>query len=316
MFELYKKRELGDNIVDTFTFFKIFGKHFFKIFFIINGVFLLVMGILVYWFLKINFQVVFDNNLGEAKPNYLLNYFNDSYGFLAGFIVLFVLIILVLALFNSSYPIVYLKLIEKNKTNDFTLNDVITGFRQNLWKILKFCIGLIFIIVPVLFISIVLMFLLCFVLIGFPLLLIAIPTFFTWVNFCFYSYLTEEMSFFQSINHAYHLVKENFWTTIGTTFLVMIIVQMIQGSITMFLYFIGIFVFFISALGNPNFDVKPFDGSPILLIFISLLFILIFALSNIFSNMMTVNQGIIYYSLGAEDKMSTSEIELIGTDNE
>nr|WP_199002915.1 hypothetical protein [Flavobacterium sp. ASV13] len=314
MFELYKKRELGDYISDTFGFFKSFGKHFFKIFFVINGAFLLITGALVYWFLRVNFQFLSQNN--AADPNQVLSYFDNQYPIVIGCIVIFAIVALVLSLFNSAYPILYLKLIERNNTNDFTLEDIMTSFKQNLWKIIKFCIGMIFIVVPVLFIAIIIMFLLCFIIVGIPLILISIPAFFTWMNLSFYTYLTEDKGFFESINHAYVLLRQNFWNTIATTFIVMMMMQMIQASITMVFYFAGIFIFFVSAVSTSDFGTKPFEGSPVLLGFISFIFVLIFALSYIFSNALMVNQGIIYYSLGADDKTSNREIELIGSDNE
>jgi len=314
MFELYKKRELGDYISDTFGFFKSFGKHFFKIFFIINGAFLLITGALVYWFLRVNFQFLSHNNTSD--PNQVLSYFDNQYPIIIGCIAIFAFVVLVLSLFNSAYPILYLQLIEKNKTNDFTLEEIMTSFKQNLWKIIKFCIGMIFIVIPVLFIAIIIMFLLCFIIVGIPLILISIPAFFTWINLSFYSYLTEDKGFFESINHAYLLLKQNFWNTIATTFIVMMMMQMIQASITMVFYFAGIFIFFISAISTSDFETKPFEGSPLLLAFISLIFVLIFALSYIFNNALMVNQGIIYYSLGADDKTSNRDIELIGIDNE
>ncbi|MCD0471667.1 hypothetical protein [Flavobacterium sp. JAS] len=315
MFELFKKRQLGDYIVDTFSFLKVFGKHFFKIFFIINGAFLIIVAALVYWFLKISFQAASNNNLLQNESNFL-HYFNDNHGALVGFIVVFSIVILVLSLFNSSYPILYLKLVAKKNNNDFSIDDLLKTFRQNIWKIIKFCIGLIFLVTPVLIVLIILLFLLCFVIVGFPLLLTAIPTLFTWVNFSFYIYLTEEKSFFQSLNQAHLLLKQDFWSTIGATFLVLIMIQMIQGSITMFFYFIGIFFFFATAIGNPNFDVTPFEGSPILIIFITLIFVLLLTLGNIFNNMIMINQGIMYYSLRGKEETSTREIELIGTNNE
>jgi len=314
MFELYKKRELGDCIGDTFGFFKHFGKHFFKIFFVINGGFLLITAALIYWFLSI--QDLSASHLQEPDPNKIFNELSDQFPIFIGIIAIMMIIVIVLSLFNAAYPVLYLKLIEKNKTNNFTIEDVMTIFKQNVWKIIKFSIGMIFIVVPVLIIAIIAMFLLCFIIVGIPLVIISIPAFFSLVNLSFYSYLTEENSFFQSFNHAYTLLKQNFWKTIGTTFLFMIMVQMVQASVTMFFYFIGIFVFLLSAIGNSNFETAPFENSPILLAFITLLFVVILSLSYIFNNVMMVNQGIIYYSLQADEKTSTRDIELIGTDNE
>jgi len=315
MFELYKKRQLGDYIVDSFTFFKNFGKHFFKIFFAINAGMLLVAGALMYLFLETNFSSLAGNNLEKTTPDELFKYFG-SYPLITGFAILFLVVIVFLSLFNSSYPILYLKLIAEKNTNDFTTQDILAAFSKSLWKIIKFGFGVVFIIFPVLCIIIIALFFLCFVLVGVPLLIVAIPTLFTLINLSFYTYLTEDKSFFESLNHAYLLLKEDFWSTIGASFIVMIMIQMVQASITMFFYFVGIFGFIFFAIANPDFDKMPFEPSPIFLILITIAFVLIMALSNIFNNVLVINQGIIYYSLGAEDKISATEIESIGSNNE
>ncbi|MDA6069983.1 hypothetical protein NJT12_10180 [Flavobacterium sp. AC] len=276
---------------------------------------LLVTGALMYWFLKINFRFLFNDNLKGVPTDYLLKYFNNNYPLLIAVVVLFVLILLIVSLFNSSYPILYLKLIAEKNTNDFTAKDILSAFKQNIWKMFKFSFGLVFILFPVLVVTVLLLFFLCFVLIGFPLLIIAIPALFTFINFSFYSYLIQEKSFFQSLNHAYILLKKDFWAIIGATFIVMVIIQMIQGSITLFFYFVGIFIFLGTVLVNPNFDVKPVEDSPILLFTISLIFIILLAISTIFNNILVINQGIIYYSLDTENKTSTTDIDLIGSND-
>lgn len=315
MFELFKKRQLGDYIVDSFSFFKAFGKHFFKIFFVINAGMLLVAGALMYWFLKINFNVLSNDTLQKTNPNQVLDYFGNSPVIIV-FTIIAVIIIVLISLFNSAYPILYLKLIAEKSSNDFSATEVLATFRQNIWKILKFTIGLVFIIFPVLFIAIIALFFLCFILVGIPLIIVAIPTLFTWINLSFYTYLSEEKSFFQSLNHAHLLLKEDFWTTIGASFIVMIMMQMVQASITMFFYFVGIFAFLFFAIANPDFEKSSFQVSPIIIILITLVFLIILVLSNIFNNILVINQGIIYYSLGSEDRIANTEIESIGSNNE
>lgn len=315
MFELFKKRQLGDYIVDSFSFFKAFGKHFFKIFFVINAGMLLVAGALMYWFLKINFNVLSNDTLQKTNPNQVLDYFGNSPVIIV-FTIIAVIIIVLISLFNSAYPILYLKLIAEKNSNNFTSTEILATFRQNIWKILKFTIGLVFIIFPVLFIAIIALFFLCFILVGIPLIIVAIPTLFTWINLSFYTYLSEEKSFFQSLNHAHLLLKEDFWTTIGASFIVMIMMQMVQASITMFFYFVGIFAFLFFAIANPDFEKSSFQVSPIIIILITLVFLIILVLSNIFNNILVINQGIIYYSLGSEDRIANTEIESIGSNNE
>lgn len=315
MFELFKKRQLGDYIVDSFTFFKAFGKHFFKIFFVINAGMLLVAGALMYWFLKINFNVLSNDTLQKTNPNQVLDYLGNSPVIIV-FTIIAVIIIVLMSLFNSAYPILYLKLIAEKSSNNFTSTEILATFRQNIWKILKFTIGLVFIIFPILFIAIIALFFLCFILVGIPLIIVAIPTLFTWINLSFYTYLSEEKSFFQSLNHAHLLLKEDFWTTIGASFIVMIMMQMVQASITMFFYFVGIFAFLFFAIANPDFEKSSFQVSPIIIILITLVFLIILVLSNIFNNILVINQGIIYYSLGSEDRIANTEIESIGSNNE
>lgn len=92
MFELYKKRQLSDNLGDTFLFFKNYGKNFLKIFFIINGAFLLLFGIIIYFLIKINFELLktsgFENNISKED---FLSYFNNNEGlvFCPGIYLLF-----------------------------------------------------------------------------------------------------------------------------------------------------------------------------------------------------------------------------------
>ena len=49
MFQLYKKRDFNELVSDTFDFFKIHGKNYFKNYFIINGGFLLILVVLLYF---------------------------------------------------------------------------------------------------------------------------------------------------------------------------------------------------------------------------------------------------------------------------
>ncbi|KFF06177.1 hypothetical protein [Flavobacterium reichenbachii] len=319
MFELYKKRELGDYIADSFKFLKNFGKHFFKIFFVINGAFLLIMAVLIFFFLKINLEAAANAKNAQNDPvNNLLPYFDNNNMLFGICIAVFVLVMIVSSLFNYAYPVLYLKIIGRKNTNDFTLEDIISSFSQNLWRILKFSIGFIFIVLPVILIILILNILLCFIIIGIPILLITLPAVFTWINFSLYVYLTDDdRGFFESLNHAYYLVKQDFWNTIGTTLIVMIMIQFIQGSITMFFYFVGIFVFLATQIGGSGFDdTKPFHPSALLIGCITIVVVLLMVLGHLFSNIIIINQGILYYSLDSENKMPNAAIDLIGDQNE
>ncbi|KAF2330365.1 hypothetical protein [Flavobacterium ginsenosidimutans] len=313
MFELYKKRQLGDNLGDTFTFFKDFGKNFFKIFFIVNGAFLVLFGIMIYTLIEVNFEAIKNSGFGNQQlKSDLLEHFNNNEALTVLLIFISVLLFLILSLFNYAYPVLYLKMLGTGK-KDFELNDVLSNFFKVLFKLIKFSFGFLFIVFPVLLIALIIMFLLCFIIIGIPLLIIALPTCFTFLNLWFYSYLTEEKRFFESLKHAIYLVKKDFWNTIGTTFIMMIIMQFVQTAITMFFYFVGLFISLAYFIGNSDSNsTKALEPSPLLIGFITIIVIVLIILGNIFNNAIIINQGMVYYSLESENKLESESIDLIG----
>jgi hypothetical protein len=316
MFELLKKRSLSDYISDTFTFFKTFGKHFFKNYIIINGGFLLILCVLMYFLFKIYFEVLFSVS-GAPSGSYFLEYFNNNLGIFIGSIILFGVLIIILSLLNIAYPILYLQLIQEKGDNNFTASDLIVLLKQNTGRLLKFFIGSVFILFPIMIISFVILFLLCFVLIGIPLIMIAMPAFIAWGHLSLYTYLTEKTSFFESLKKGFSLLKQEFWAVTATTFIMLMLIQMVQGAITMIPYIIGMILFFTSANAS-QFNLSQPDGLSALGIFVTVIFLLAIILSYLFNNLIIVNQGIIYYSLREENEnlTSVSQIDLIGTDNE
>lgn len=316
MFELLKKRGLSEYISDTFTFFKIFGKHFFRNYIIINGGFLLILCVLMYFLFKVYFEVLFSVS-GAPSGSYFLEYFNNNFGIFIGSIILFGILIIILSLLNIAYPILYLQLIEEKGGNDFTTSDVILLLKQNTGRLLKFFIGSVFILFPIMIISFVILLLLCFILIGIPLIMIAMPAFIAWGHLSLYTYLTEKTVFFESLKKGFLLLKQEFWSITGTTFIMLMLIQIVQGFITMIPYMIGMILFFTSANAS-QFNVSQPDGLSALGIFITVVFLFAIILSYLFNNLIIVNQGIIYYSLREENEnlTSVSQIDLIGTDNE
>lgn len=111
------------------------------------------------------------------------------------------------------------------------------------------------------------------------------------------------------------MLKQEFWSVTGTTFIMLMLIQIVQGFITMIPYMIGMILFFTSS--NPAWNNSYADFSSIG-IFITVIFLFTIILSYLFNNLIIVNQGIIYYSLREENEnlTSVSQIDLIGTDNE
>ncbi|MEN2400981.1 hypothetical protein GKZ90_0014440 [Flavobacterium sp. MC2016-06] len=314
MFVLFKKRELSEFISDTFTFFKTFGKHYFKNYFIINGGFLLILCVLMYFFFKVYFEVLFASGTGNG--DYFLQYFNNNSTIFISSLVFFGLMIIVLSLLNVAFPILYLQLLDEKNGNDFNTSDLLVLLKQNVGRLLLFFLGCLFVVLPLMVLLFSLLVFLCFILIGIPLIMIAGPAFIAWMHLSFYTYLTEKTSFFTALKIGFDLVKQRFWHITATTLIMLILIQMVQSFITMIPYAIGMVLFFTSADFKSNTNSSDYFSS--IGIFITVIFVVAVILSYLFNNLVIINQGIIYYSLREENENQTtiSEIDLIGTHNE
>ncbi|HQE34026.1 MAG TPA: hypothetical protein PLQ70_05100, partial [Flavobacterium alvei] len=149
MFELYKKRDLSANFSDTTAFFKTFGKHYFKNYFIINGIFLMILVVLIYFISKVYMELIFSGITNmQNNPNYLMAYFNNNMALIVGGFVITFLLIVILSMLNISYPVIYMGLLEKNNSTNFQIQEIISGLKSNIGKMIIFLLGSIFIIMP------------------------------------------------------------------------------------------------------------------------------------------------------------------------
>ncbi|MBP6550947.1 MAG: hypothetical protein KA208_03915 [Flavobacterium sp.] len=317
MFELYKKRDLSANFSDTIAFFKTFGKHYFKNYFIINGIFLMVLVVLIYFISKIYMEVLFSGiSNAQNNPNYLMAYFNNNMALIVGGFVITFLLIVILSMLNISYPIIYLKLVEKND-NAFSMQEISSGLKNNIGKMIVFLLGCMFVILPLAFIVFGVLAFLCLILIGIPLIIIVGSAFMSWITLSYYEYILKDVGYFTALSNGFGLVKQKFWVIVGTTFLMMLLVQIIQGFITMIPYVISLIWMFVSTqnLQEPASQTDTFSTMGILFAVIMVFSVL---LSYVFNNFILVNQGLIYYGLQEENENNAtkSQIDLIGSDFE
>lgn len=317
MFELYKKRDLSANFSDTIAFFKTFGKHYFKNYFIINGIFLMVLVVLIYFISKIYMEVLFSGITNmQNNPNYLMAYFNNNIALIVGGFIVTFLLIVILSMLNISYPIIYLKLLETNDT-DFSMQEIGSGLKNNIGKMIVFVLGSLFVILPLAMIVFGILAFLCLILIGIPLIIIVGSAFMSWITLSYYEYIRKDVGYFSALINGFGLVKQKFWVIVGTTFLMMLLVQIIQGFITMIPYVISMIWMFVSTqnLQEPTSQADTFSTMGILFAVIMVFSVL---LSYIFNNFILVNQGLIYYGLQEENENNStkSQIDLIGSDFE
>lgn len=318
MFELYKKRDLSANFSDTIAFFKTFGKHYFKNYFVINGIFLMVLVVLIYLISKVYMELIFSGIVNnQNNSNYLMAYFDNNMVLIAvGFIITFLLIV-ILSMLNISFPVIYFKLFEKTNGDTFSTQEIISGLKSTIGKMIIFLLGSIFILLPLAIIVFGILVVLCMILIGIPLLFIVGPAFISWISLSYYEYILKDVGYFTALSNGFNLVKQQFWTTVGTTFLMMILIQIIQGFITMIPYVISMIWMFTSTknLQETNSQTETLSTMGILIAVIMVFSVL---LSYIFNNFILVNQGLIYFGLQEENENHTtkSQIDLIGTDIE
>jgi hypothetical protein len=247
----------------------------------------------------------------------MMDYFNNNIPLIVGSFTITFLLIVILSMLNISFPVIYLKLFEKTNNNNFETQEIINGLKANIGKMIVFFLGCLFIIMPLAFIVFGLLAFLCLILIGIPLIIIVGFAFMSWITLSYYEYILKNVGFFTALSNGFGLVKQQFWTTVGTTFLMMMLTQIIQGFITMIPYVLSMIWMFVSTknIQEPASRTDTFSTMGILMAVIMVFSVLF---SYIFNNFILVNQGLIYYGLQEEKENNStkSQIDLIGTDLE
>lgn len=309
MFQLYKNRNFNEIISDTFNFFKVHGKNYFANYIAINGGILLVLIVLLYFFIKVFFDGLFSNGTPNTE-SYIENYLVQNFDLFIGYGILAFVLILILTFVSNLYPIAYLKLIEKNEETN--LKNILNYIKSKIGRSLAFFFLSLVILFPLAIILMALCIALCFIIIGIPLLFIVIPAIFISINFSYYNYITTNDSYFDSIAKGYKLFMKKPWPLIGSTFVVYMIVNTLVTFVSFIPYFAGIFslVFNIETQNRENI----LEGFSFAMIMFGLTFILSITLNYLLQNIITVNQGIMYYTMinETENKSAISEIDQIG----
>ena len=226
---------------------------------------------------------------------------------LAIFIFLFLIF---MSMLNYTVPVIYLDLYDKKKGNDFSVSDVVSVLKSNFGKMLIFFIASLFVITPIAFIIFALLILLCFIIIGFPLLLFAIPTFFSWIALSYYEYINFNKGYFESLSNGFSKMKSQYFPIVGSLMVIYIIVQVATTIFTMIPYLFGMVSMFTSLEQNPGSS----EGLGTFGIMMAIVMVISILMSYILNNLMLVNQGLAHYSRRENDENISSQdsIDLIG----
>ena len=309
--QLYKSRGFSDFFQDTFTFLKQNGKHFFKHFFIINGVFILILMVFGYFFTKLYSEFLFGALSNSA--NIIEDYLNDNgvLFILLGF--LFLVIALISATISYSYTPIYLQLYTKHQNTDFSTQDIINIYKQKIVNIFLFLLMSIVVGFLLLIPTGILIFLLVITIVGILLLPLVIGAFALFFGCTLMEYLEGKKGLSESYGYAWKLMSSKFWASVGSVGLFYFMSYIIQNVVSLIPYLFGMVSFFTTIEQQGQAEAE--DVSSFMTFMMLLVFFLSFLVGTLLNNVVQLNQGIIFYSLKEENENvnTKNEIDLIGS---
>lgn len=316
--QFYKNRDFGAFISDSFGFFRLYGKNYFKNYILLNGLLLILMVVVVIFGYRELLTQIFGSNM-NGNSSYLENYFEENIVMFAVVGLITFLLFTVLMIVNYLYPVFYLKRLAAGETK-IKMDDILSDFKNNASRIGILCLGMIFIVSPLSLILMGVSYAMVLILIGIPLVLFVFPTVFNVVTFLMYDYFNSQKGFFESLSFAIRSQfsypngreKSPYWKYWGSTIVISIILYIITTIFTM----IPMMIFFgtmMTTEPDGSFEQNPFTGVMGILFFV--LYGVSLLVSFFLSNLMYVNSGLMYYDSRRDlhQQVELAEIDTIGS---
>lgn len=315
--QFYKKRDFGTFITDSFTFFKLYGKNYFKNFILLNGLLLILMVVVIIFGYKEFLGAFFGSTMG-GQSYYFEQFLNDNLGMLILCGVLLFILSTALMTINFLFPVFYMKRIAEGKT-DIKADDLLSDFKSNGKKVAAAYFGLTFLVLPVAFVIFGISYILIFIIIGLVLMLFVGPTLLNIIIFLCFDYFNGKRGFFESLSYAVRSQfsypngreKSPYWKYWGATTIMTVlfyIVSIFFSSVPMILFFMKLS----TTAPDAQFESNPFSGS------FGIVFFIVYGISSIIStllmNVLYINSGLMYYDSRTDlhQKMELAEIDTIG----
>ena len=303
--QLYKSRGFSAFFQDTFTFIKLNGKHYFKHFFIVNGIFLLILMAIGYFISKFYTDIVFGGVLQGNSNTQIEEYMNENFGIFILLMIFFLVVALIAGLISYSYSAIYLKLYAENDGKNFETKEIIQMYKQNLGKLFIFLLCGILLGIPLIFVLGIGAFVLMITIIGILLLPFLAGAFSLFYNMTLMEYIRQERGIWD--------MTSKFWAAIGSVGLFYLMAYVVQNVITMipYLFFLG--DMFTSAQQGENLNPEEVGAS--LMVMMLVIFFITFIVGIILNNITQLNQGIVFYSLKEDNENinTKSVIDQIGS---
>ncbi|MFC3754371.1 DUF4013 domain-containing protein [Chryseobacterium tructae] len=317
MIQFYKKRDFGTFISDSFNFFKLYGKNYFKNYILINGLLLILMVTVFIFGYRELFSQIFGSNI-NGDSYYFDQYFTNNAGVLIVVGIITFLLLMILAIINYLYPVFYLKRIAQGAKSIKT-DEILGDFKKNAGRIAKLCLGVTFIVAPLSLFVLGFSYLLIFIIIGIFIVMLVYPTLFNVVTFLMYDYFNSGRGFMESLSYSIRSQfsypngseKSPYWKYWAASFVMFIVISIASSVFT----YVPMLFFYGSVLTSPsdgNFEQNPFTGAFGIAFFV--FYGISMLLSFFLSNLLYVNAGLMYYDSRTDlhQKVELEEIDTIG----
>jgi hypothetical protein len=303
--QLLKKREFSDFFTDTFQFIKVNGKHFFKNYLIVNGVFLLILMTFLYFFTKFYSNFINAQLITQQESEIEL-FFNENGPLAIALVFFFVIIAMIASIINYSYTPLYLNLYVKNEGSTFSSTDLFNSLKQNIGKILLFILASIIVAIPVTIAAAIGMFAVMITIIGIPLVLMVIAVVVLFYQHALMEYVRGERGVFESFGYSLNLLPKKFWHTAGCVSLFILMSYIVQLAISMIqMIFTGASMYSLT----PETQNDLSESSGLMITGLLVTYLISFIVSSLLGLIMQINQGIIFYSLKEEtENINTKSI--------
>ena len=319
--QLFQERKFGNLISDTFTFFKEFGKNYFKNYLALNGVLMLLFVVIfIFGYREFFLQMINSNVNGNSY--FFQSYFQENNLLLILGFVVFIILFLLMSIIMYTFPVLYMKRIAETGDRNIKPDQMLGDIKKNIGKFIIFFLGTLFIMTPVMFILMAISSFLMVVVIGFFLLILLMPAFINVMNFTRFDYLNTNKGFFESLGYAlkvnfskmFDSQYAKFWKYWGSTVICFMIIYVVLMVFTFIpSIFLGLGMSTIPEVGNPQSDpAEVFSGG------MGIFFFVIYGISTLVSfmlyNVLYVNAGLQYYDSRTDlhRTINLSEIDTIG----
>lgn len=309
--QLYQSRGFSEFFQDTFAFLKTNGKHFFKHYLIINGVFLIIMMVIMYFFTKFYTSVIFGGMLGN-NPTIIDDYMNENFGLFIVLAFVFVIIALIAGIISFSFVPLYLKMYAERDGQNFGTTELVEAYKSNLGRIFIFLACGLLISFPLIILMGIGMFILIITIVGILLVPVLIGAFSLFYNMTLMEYLEKKRGIWDSFGYAWTLMTSKFWASVGCVGLFYLMSYIVQSFFSLIPYIFGMASLFTTIENGGN--TQEAVSATMTIVMLAVFFISFFV-GTILGVIVQLNQGIIFYSLKEdhENINTKSVIDQIGS---